>query len=940
VCVVNRSSGDAVIDERCLFQSRFEVTVDAPDQRPHILSYPESSRELIDPEAQSIALLYREAQTFAVGHGCAADWTAPSPDARTRAVIADPMPSVETPSVTPDVEVDGRRLVASMGVLAGLHLDGDIWTEVQAILDGYRAWIEDRRQEIPRVESTHRRIAERHLVDCNAAADRMEDGLRLLRRDTVAAEAFRLANHAVLLQQLHQRRGVRAALYDENREEILFAEPSPVLDASNPPTGLGEWRAFQIAFLLMSIPSVVDRGHVDRELVELIWFPTGGGKTEAYLGLTAFSIFLRRLRDPGDVGVETLMRYTLRLLTAQQFQRAAALVCAMETLRRSHGALGSEPFTIGIWLGGTVTPNKREDALEALRGLRSGRRGADNPFLLLKCPWCAAQMGPFTRRVAGRGRTRRRGMAPNVLGYQQSEATVIFTCPDRGCDFSAGLPILVIDEDLYDRPPSLLIGTVDKFAMLAWRPQARALFGLDERGERAASPPGLIIQDELHLIAGPLGSMVGLYESLIEHLATDARTQPPVRPKIVSSTATIRRYEEQVRALYARSRVALFPPPGLSANDSFFARWAKNEDGSLAPGRIYLGVHSTTLPSMMTTQVRTYSALMQATQDLPDDQRDPWWTLMVFFSSLRELGTALTLFQSDIRGYLVTIRNRLSIPPKDIRRLRNVIELTSRLRSDEIPARINELEVTADSRSRWAVDACLASSIIEVGIDIDRLSLMAVLTQPKTTSTYIQVTGRIGRKWWERPGLVVTLLSPQRPRDRSHYERFRSYHERLYAQVEPTSVTPFSPPALERALHALMAAYVRQLGALDRVASPYPMPSELLRACHDILRSRATYVDPSEADEFERVFARRLSEWDRWERTAWGSPAVDDEQALLRGAGTYADPARKLVSWPTPTSLRNVDAECLAKVTLAYTQNEDGGAPVAPGQGLGQGTDG
>jgi hypothetical protein len=220
-----------------------------------------------------------------------------------------------------------------------------------------------------------------------------------------------------------------------------------------------------------------------------------------------------------------------------------------------------------------------------------------------------------------------------------------------------------------------------------------------------------------------------------------------------------------------------------------------------------------------------------------------------------------------------------------------------------------------------------------VGVDIDRLSLMAVLTQPKTTSTYIQVTGRIGRRWWERPGLVVTLLSPQRPRDRSHYERFRSYHERLYAQVEPTSVTPFSPPALHRALHALMVAYVRQLGPLDLIGSPYPPPTELLVACRDVLRRRVRFVDPAEEDEFERIFDKKLSEWQRWERHAWGNSMTDEEEALLRGAGRYADPSHALVSWPTPTSLRSVDADCLAKVTIAYTQESrttaDAGAPAS-----------
>ncbi len=469
----------------------------------------------------------------------------------------------------------------------------------------------------------------------------------------------------------------------------------------------------------------------------------------------------------------------------------------------------------------------------------------------------------------------------------------------------------------------MVIGTVDKFAMLAWRPEARSIFGLDRDGSHESSPPGLIIQDELHLISGPLGSMVGLYETLIEELCTDHRGDSPVRPKIISSTATIRRYAQQIEALYARNRINLFPPPGLDADDSFFARYARRPDGSLQPGRIYLGVHAPGLGSLQTVQVRALTALIQAPVPMSNEERDPWWTLMLFFNSLRELGGALSLFQSDIPDYLRVVRNRFGLESREIRRLYNILELTSRLQSDEVPEAISALETPCTSSTGRPVDVCLASNIIEVGIDIDRLSLMAVVGQPKTTSQYIQVTGRIGRKWWERPGIVVTLYSASKPRDRSHFEKFRSYHERLYAQVEPTSVTPFSPPALDRALHAVMASHVRQTGNQEIAESPYPYPARLLNRFRKVLIDRVRMIDSMEEITLEQMFAKRADEWKRWQRTKWATGAADDDVGLLRVAGAYASQEHANVSWSTPMSLRDVDAECQGVITRLYLDEED-----------------
>jgi hypothetical protein len=508
-----------------------------------------------------------------------------------------------------------------------------------------------------------------------------------------------------------------------------------------------------------------------------------------------------------------------------------------------------------------------------------------------------------------------------LIGFERKENTVVFKCPDKRCNFQGGLPIYVIDEDIYEKQPAFIIGTVDKFAMLAWRPGARKLFGIAANGERICSPPGLIIQDELHLISGPLGSMVGLYETVIEELCTDRRGGGVIPPKIVCSTATIRRYSEQVKSLYGREDTALFPPPGLNAGDSFFGKYARGKDTALQPGRIYVGVHAPGLGSLQTAQVRTLTSLLQAPVPFSKGERDPWWTLVIFFNSLRELGTSLSLLQSDIPDYLKVLRNRIGFDFSQMRQLYNILELTSRLRSDEVPQAISALELSCGSAGGYPVDVCLSSSIMEVGIDIDRLSLMTVVGQPKTTSQYIQVTGRIGRKWWERPGVVVTIYSASKPRDRSHFEKFRSYHERLYAQVEPTSVTPFSPPALDRALHAVMAVYARQLGNEAVANSPYPFPEDLIGELKNILLQRVKSVAPGEVKTFEKVFDRRAKEWRSWERLRWQGLVQENDAPLLREAGAYISPELSEISWPTPMSMRSVDAECQAEITLLYLKS-------------------
>jgi hypothetical protein len=903
IAIVNEARGFGPVN--ALFQMGFQVTARGETK---IVPYPEAEQFDHDEEEESIDLLYRNQQTFAIGHGCAADWGDPQDDTDGSVVDwirSDPLPAYEVTGLTPNVyatDAAGNRVpvTVSMAALADGLPEGH--QQVETILRLYSDWIDEQERDIPRLPSRLHPAARRHLVLCQEALERMRNGWELANSDPRAARAFRLANEAMLYQQLRSSFELRPM--ERGRDDVwrpVGAHPVP-----KPRPDRGNWRPFQIAFLLATLPELVDRRYPSRRLVDLIFFPTGGGKTEAYLGAAAISLLARRLRDPRDAGTDTIMRYTLRLLTAQQFLRAASLACVLEDIRsRNETDLGSTPFGIGVWLGTASTPNSWSSAQESLKKLQ---RNASEPnaFLLLRCPWCATEMGPKPRK--GRGQ--------ETLGYVLTPRRVDLKCPDPQCRFGGKkkLPVHVVDEGIYEERPSIIIGTVDKFAMLAWQPMASAIFGLKNDGEREVSPPNLIIQDELHLISGPLGSMVGLYETVIDDLCTDRREGDPIPPKIIAATATIRRFEDQAKALYGRDQVRLFPPHGVEEGHSFFAEPDTLDDGTLAPGRRYLGIMSPSLGSLQTVQVRVAAATLQAGAEIPENDRDGYWTNLNFLNSLRELGNTVSLLQSDVPDYLNALRRRDGISPRWPHAL---MELTSRRRSDEIPRAIEQLQLRHGSPG--CTDVCLASNIIEVGIDIDRLALMTVVGQPKTTAQYIQVSGRIGRRPDISPGLVITLYGAAKPRDRSHYERFRTYHQRLYAQVEPTSVTPFAEPVLRRALHAASVAHIRQE---TPGTGPYPFPAEAWNRALMLLRERTTIVDPDELPALDRLAGARAWQWDQWERTEWSANIIggDPQEGLMRYAGTLPSLDSKAMVWDVPTSMRNVDAECELEISLTYTQ--------------------
>lgn len=796
---MNAGGSENIKNEDCFFQVSFSVSSNEQCFCPYKVAASKADKD----DEKSNLLFFRNKKTFAVGHGCSPSWNDNDIDF-TDSIKSESIPAYEIKPIIPN---ELKSVGLKMFDLSDLS-DKDITVNLLKLNSEYEAWI-NKQEEIANAELKDELLetALRHIESCRLCLQRMNDGVNILNSNEKVNRAFRLMNRAMLLQQLHYSIETRNWIIDKGNITGLKDTVIPdINDNSTWKPGLGAWRPFQLAFILMNLNAMLDSSHIDREIVDLIWFPTGGGKTEAYLGLSAFTIFLRRLKDKNDSGTTVLMRYTLRLLTAQQFQRAASLICACDIIRKENKEeLGPERISIGLWVGG-MTPNERNNnspqnlgALQSFQKMEQGRE-EENPFIVLKCPWCGSQMGYLKDARINK-----------VKGYKRrtvgSKDTIIYQCDNQRCDFSKPdyyLPLLVIDEDIYDRPPTLLIGTVDKFAMLTWKPASKRLFGF-LGDERTFSPPELIIQDELHLISGPLGSMVGLYETMIEELCTANN----VKPKIIASSATISRAKEQINSLYGRgvNKVNIFPAQCLNADDSFFAY-----EDTTGAGRIYVGIFASALPSHATAQVRVISALLQSVKSIPvagEILRDPYWTAMIYFNSIRELGHAATLIRSDIREYMNSIWIRKAIKGEERRFINRDIELTSRINSNDIPEYLEQLSKSwTGDKSEYPVDVCLATNMISVGVDIPRLGLMTVIGQPKTTSEYIQATSRVGRSK-KGPGLVFTIYNCSKPRDRSHFEHFQEYHSKIYSKVEPTSVTPFSAPARERALHAILVGLIR-----------------------------------------------------------------------------------------------------------------------------------
>lgn len=515
--------------------------------------------------------------------------------------------------------------------------------------------------------------------------------------------------------------------------------------------------------------------------------------------------------------------------------------------------------------------------------------------------------------------------------YESRPKHFYYQCPQAGCRFhSSEIPVMVIDEEIYKNPPTLLIGTVDKFAMMTWKEEVNKFFGADEQHRG----PELIIQDELHLISGPLGSIVGLYETAIDYICNN---YGHVKPKIIASTATIRRAKSQCAALYNRD-TRQFPPPGIDAEDSYFARNDVIEHEKGKYGRCYVGVMASG-KNQVSTEVTTISDLLQLIKILkaPDAVKDTYWTLTAYFNSLKDLGQCESLVADDIKNNLYQFAHRLQTKPRYICKLR---ELTSRVKTNQLNQIFKELEDiryhSSEGEKTYPVDIVLSSNMLSVGVDIARLNILLMVNQPKLNSEYIQATSRVGRS---SPGLVLTLYNQGRSRDQSYYEQFKSFHEAYYRFVEPTGATPFSKPARDRALHAVLVAIMRNIPELakEKDAGKFrkdkyrdaikKVGSFIVQRVRDI-RSRGSNMH-NDIPDIQQEIDNFFTDWDNKARFASSESKklIYGNSRLIEGKHTQEVSYRLLKPyhqkskdeirpWETLTSMRNVDSEVPGRVLI------------------------
>lgn len=849
VSAVNQTRGVSAIlvrNECPLFQCRLTITSSLP-----LLPIYTNSFLHQDIESKIRTLLYSTVKNYAYGHGCSVSY-----DEKDKGVFCVQTAFVPTETVLQMLpgKIKNKEIL-SLEYWA--HVDQkESCRSLYSFISEYEEWKKEKNNEIdessPLIEAYHELIGRIEMC-----ISRLKSGVEALLSNDVAWDSFKLMNEAMLLQRINTKHMKAEDVY---------------------------WYPFQLAYILQIIPDIANPYSEYRQLTDLLWFPTGGGKTEAYLGVAAFTIFFRRLSGLPDDGVAVIMRYTLRLLTIQQFERAAALICACEYLRIKHVIPGGE-ISIGLWIGSGMTPNTIDKAIEVLSQLKEDKDKKiyeGSPVQITKCPWCGSEI--------------------DIIGYNVVDRRLNIRCEDNvSCPFHQHLPIYVVDEDIYNRRPTLLLSTIDKFARIAWVEEAKNLF------DTGNNPPSLIIQDELHLISGSLGSLAGLYEIAVDFLCQ----KNGIPPKVIASTATVKNADEQIKNIYGQ-QMAQFPPNGITYEDTFFSHLANKDE---RPARTYIGVCENG-GSITDLLIRIYAVLTLMKTKLIKEKADPkvidqYYTIVGYFNAIRDLGSTSNMLQDRMYTHIRTLINykfkslcdELAITQQDIPNLINE-ELTSRKSAKEIKDTLENLEIQYNEYGCYSY--ILASNMLSVGIDINRLGLMTVYNQPKSNSEYIQATSRVGR---QNPGLVVVMYNPMRSRDKSHYEQFGFYHKSFYQYVEATSVTPFSTKAMEKALHCVFVAMVRlsipELSA-NNSASWFNSKNESVQRIISFITDRIRLIHPQSYQQSKEILEDIADSWDYMSRTYPDLCYVADtdcDMPLLVPAENYFD----FDFPPILNSLRNVE---------------------------------
>lgn len=909
-------------EENAVESIMFQVQITAYSSDGYVFLSEDICREVLAPDE----FYFKQRPIFGRGRGCAATW-GNSVDGKCAYVASDFIPQYEFPGVSAALE-GFDKFYFSMSFMAKKSNKVETLEKLNTLANSYENWINETlvNDEKMRDSEFQEIIGNSVIAKCNQSLSRIREGIELIDSDDLTFAAFCFMNRTMILQ--------RSILnYSKKYGSGIACNFKDFLNYEKDDNKFG-WRPFQIAFILMNICAIVDPLHENREIVDLLYFPTGGGKTEAYLGIMAFAIGNRRLRANEedelnkDGGVTAILRYTLRLLTTQQRDRITKMVIAAEFIRKKEEPkFGTEPISIGFWVGGGVTPNNFEELKDNPEKPGEARQKRNLLYKqVLTCPFCGKELNKDNFYI------------------DVAKKSVEIYCSDNHCMFykyrqnRMPIPIYLVDEEIYSKCPTIILSTVDKFARLPWDEATNSLFGRVDRfcerhgfiaiGKKhekshrknvelpgahvypvkSFAPPELIIQDELHLITGPLGTIYGAYETIIEDLCTYKVGDKIIKPKYVVSTATIKNASEQIKCLYGRENTFQFPPNGFEIGDSFFI---KEIPVSNDPFRKYVGICASG-QSMKTALLRTYSILLQKAYDMSlkdefKDTIDPYYTLVGYFNSIRELGGTVRLLQDDIPKRIHHIKKKFGYDKERFLNKKNNEEITSRMSSYQIPKKLKELEAKYDSKE--CLDTAIATNMIAVGMDVDRLGLMAVTGQPKQNSEYIQATSRIGRSF---PGLVITLYNPYRPRDLSHYENFTGYHSQLYRFVEGTTATPFSARARDRAMHALIISAIRlkypELSSNDGAAQIQSLSSDDINDVKNIILKRLNIIKPEAKYEVIDEFDRFIDAWidlSRKDKTLYYfTQKTKDYNRLMNRYGEYCTNSEKA----TLNSMREVES--------------------------------
>lgn len=869
--VINRRTNA----ENDLESLMFQVELQAVSVDGNAVFYAEHiCRDILAPDE----FYFEQRPILGRGRGCAATW-GEAVNGRTTYVKSDFIPQYEFPGVSAALE-GFDKFYFSMRDLSVKTKKDTILEKLNTLANIYEKWIKDALVNDVKMQDTGfaEKIGNSVISKCNEALRRIREGITLLINDDISFDAFCFMNRCMILQR-------NILNYAQKHGAGIDCNFKDFVDPRKPENDFG-WRPFQIAFILMNLSSMVNPLHNDREIVDLLYFPTGGGKTEAYLGLMAFVIANRRLRATEndefnyDGGVTAILRYTLRLLTTQQRDRITKMVLAAELIRQKElPKYGKEPISIGFWVGGGVTPNSFNDLKDNAEKPGEAKRQRNLIYKqLLTCPFCG------------------KPLSEDEFYIETEKKSVTIYCADNTCLFykyrqnRMAIPVYLVDEEIYAKCPTIILSTVDKFARLPWDVKTNSIFGRVDRvcsrdgyvaigdehskhnrkQELPAStlisikpflPPELIIQDELHLITGPLGTVYGAYETIIEDLCTYNKNGKKILPKYIVSTATIKNADEQTKCLYGRRNTVQFPPSGFEIGDSFFIKEIPTKTD---PFRKYVGVCAAG-QSVKTALLRIYAIVLQKAFDLSlkdeyKDVIDPYYTLVGYYNSIRELGGAVRLLQDDIPKRIYRIKNKYGMDKVRYLNKSTNVEITSRMSSYKIPEQLKKLETTYEDKD--CLDTAIATNMIAVGMDVDRLGLMVVTGQPKQNSEYIQATSRIGRSF---PGLVITLYNPYRPRDLSHYENFTGYHSQLYRFVEGTTATPFSARARDRVMHALIISAIRltypQLAINAGAGNISSLTDDQIAGIKALILDRLNIIKPAARVDAEDEIDQFIDKW-------------------------------------------------------------------------------